>query len=151
MFNMWIVYEPAENLQSEILSAILFRLTKGNRRDRYCTLVKNMGIYKDINENPRTYLSRMALLLANLLKKLQESKVVHGDLRPETLISNPNFSSLHLINFNHSRKFKDIKPEEYLLQLQYSCWNYLPPEVFQYIYNCRYWQDIKRLSLLEPI
>ena len=30
MFNFWIVYEPVENVDSEILSALLFKMSRGN-------------------------------------------------------------------------------------------------------------------------
>ena len=76
-----------------------------------------MNLYNKIKRSPGGTVKKVAIELANVLQKLMDNRVVHGDLRPETMISNPNLSSLHLINFNQSRKYSDIKPEEYLLQL----------------------------------
>lgn len=126
----------------------------GNRRNKFCIVIKNLSPYTYINDSPSSCMKKVVIELAKLLKKLQDNQIVHGDIRPETLISNSGLSRLHLINFNQSRKYSDIyvNPEEYLLQLQYSCWNYLPPEVFQYIYNTRYCknEEVKRPSLLGP-
>ena len=67
MFNFWIVYEPNDDENSDILSGLLFKLTKGNRRNRFCFVCSNLNLYNKIKRSPGGTVKKVAIELANVL------------------------------------------------------------------------------------